>query len=36
MVAFYRIFLADDHRYRPWVDGEPVTSLADRVVLSQR
>ena len=31
MVAFYRVFLAGDERYRPWVDGEPVTSLTEVV-----
>jgi hypothetical protein len=33
-VAFYRVYLAADARYRPWVDGEPVTALADRVVFT--
>jgi predicted dienelactone hydrolase len=36
MTAFYRVFLAEDERYRPWVDGPPVRDLADRVVLTTR
>ncbi len=36
MVSFYRVFLAEDGRYRPWVDGDPVTSLSERVVFASR
>ncbi len=36
MVAFYRVYLASDTRYRPWIDGAEVTALADRVVFASR
>jgi hypothetical protein len=36
MVAFYRLFLASDERYRPWVDGAEITALSPRVALTTR
>ena len=30
-LAFYKVYLAGDQRYQPWVEGDPVTSLNAKV-----
>ena len=34
-VAFFKVFLAEDDRYRPWVDGAPVAALAPAITFTQ-
>ena len=34
-VAFFKVFLAEDERYRPWVDGAPITALAPAITFRQ-
>jgi hypothetical protein len=36
LVAFFRVFLADDARYRPWVDGDRVTTVLPSVTFRSR
>ena len=36
MLSFYRFYLADDGRYRPWIDGDAVTRLAESVTFDSR
>ena len=35
-VAFFKLFLAADETYRPWVDGAPVAALAPAITFRQR
>ena len=35
-VAFFKVFLAADESYRPWVDGAPVAALAPAITFRQR
>ena len=35
-VAFFKLFLAADESYRPWVDGAPVAALAPAITFRQR
>ena len=34
-VAFFKVFLAADESYRPWVDGAPITALAPAIAFRQ-
>lgn len=34
-VAFFKVFLSGDDRYRPWVDGAEIAALAPAITLSQ-
>jgi predicted dienelactone hydrolase len=36
LVAFFRYYLAEDARYRPWIDGAQVTSLSSLVTFASR
>jgi chlorophyllase len=35
-VAFFKVFLAADESYRPWVDGAPIAALAPAITIRQR
>lgn len=34
-VAFFKVFLSEDERYRPWVDGAPIAALAPAITFTQ-